>query len=301
METETFKTNAWQSKEMAEAYHQSTSEADTYFKFIRQELYIEYVQKVAPDGAKILDLGCGSGLISIALHDLGYEVVACDVSQQMLDKLTEVRGARAFELRRGSGFEIPAIDNEFDVVISRMFIQHFPDWRRILVEKARVAKAGGFVIFDFGNREHLEVCDPNLGVGDEFPYRTDPADVSSFYAVASVGEMTSGAAAAGLSVEQISPFGLMLCNGLLWRSVGANGMERLNERLDRLLKSPEARELLSIVEAQVLPLLSKSVTYGNMTVLQKKAPAARGAAPSSRADAAPVRVWSRLKSFLGKS
>jgi hypothetical protein len=44
---------------------------------------------VIPDGAKVLDFGCGDGRVAVPLAGLGYEVTAVDSSQRMLDRLTE--------------------------------------------------------------------------------------------------------------------------------------------------------------------------------------------------------------------
>ncbi|HTE56969.1 MAG TPA: class I SAM-dependent methyltransferase [Kofleriaceae bacterium] len=44
---------------------------------------------VIPDGAKVLDFGCGDGRVAIPMAALGYEVTAADSSQRMLDRLTE--------------------------------------------------------------------------------------------------------------------------------------------------------------------------------------------------------------------
>lgn len=65
--------------------------------------------------------------------------------------------------------------------------------------------------------------------------------------------------------------GLLFCNSYLWKSIKASGIEELNKRLDRLLESNEARELLLLVEESLMPLLPGSVTYSNMTVLRRKA------------------------------
>jgi ubiquinone/menaquinone biosynthesis C-methylase UbiE len=264
-----FKTGAWAAREDADRYHAATIGASELFKLLRRDLYVRYVQRNADPGACILDLGCGTGLISIALHDLGYSVVACDVSSGMLSRLSAERGERAFELRQGNGADIPAENGEFDVVISRMFLQHFPDWPKILREKARVTRAGGIVLFDFGNREHVNACDPNLGSQDDFPYCADVGNPAKFYAVADEQEMHKTAAECGLEVVQIAPYGLLLYNAFLWNSLGSRGIGEFSRQLDVLLAHKEAKELLFLIEETLLPLLPKSVCYGNVTILRR--------------------------------
>jgi SAM-dependent methyltransferase len=263
-----FKTRAWQSPEGSNRYHDTTKEAPQIFQVIRQDLYIDRVRRYAPAGARILDLGCGSGLVSLALADLGYDVVSCDVSRDMLNVLERERGDRRIETRCGDAYAIPAADGEFDMVISRMFIQHFVDWPKIVVEKARVTRPGGVVMFDFGNREHLDASGLNPAAC-KFPYGNDPKDSGTFYAVASEEEMREAARAAGLSVEEISPAGLLLYNGFLWIKLGAEGIAEFNRTLDELLVRDGAREMLELIERSVLPLLPKATTYNNFTVLRK--------------------------------
>lgn len=272
MQISQFKTGAWQGRERAEQYHRGTVSAPEIFTRMRHDLYLRYIRRHAAPGARILDLGCGTGLIAIALHDLGYKVVACDVSAGMLEKLADDKGGRDIELRRGDGFAVPAADGEFDMVVSRMFIQHFPDWPKVLGEKARVTRPGGTVLFDFGNREHVMACDPNLGAADDFPYSNSENDAGKFYAVADSQEMRDRAAECGLEVVEIAPHGLLLYNAFLWKELGADGIRDFNTRLDRLLASDEANELLMTIEETVLPLLPKSVSYGNITVLRRPGP-----------------------------
>ena len=130
-------------------------------------------------------------------------------------------------------------------------------------------KSGGYVILSFGSREHLEAS--GLAVTNEsgFPYDNDPKKPTAFYAVASEEEMRAAASVVGLKTVEISPVGLLLYNGFVWKEFGAEGVADLNSTLDRLLKSDEARELMMLVEKKVMPLLPKTVGYGNMTVLQK--------------------------------
>jgi ubiquinone/menaquinone biosynthesis C-methylase UbiE len=53
---------------------------------------------------------------------------------------------RNIGLRRSDGFNAPACNNEFDAVIPRIFMQHFPRWIDILREQARVSKRGDHLL-----------------------------------------------------------------------------------------------------------------------------------------------------------
>lgn len=68
-----FKTNAWKARASADTYHEATAAADKGFQLVRRDLYIKYLQEFVPAGKKILDVGCGSGIMAMALHDLGYQ------------------------------------------------------------------------------------------------------------------------------------------------------------------------------------------------------------------------------------
>lgn len=269
MQLTEFKTAAWQTKEAAETYHSRTLAAPSLFQIIRHDLFLYYVRKYGPPGAKVLDLGCGTGLLSLVLHDLGYEVVACDASQAMLDRLSADLGNRNIELRLGNGFDIPAANGEFDFVVSRMFIQHFADWAAILREKARVTRSRGMVLFDFGNREHVESFCPKPSFEEEFPYSTNVAVPARYYAVCSEREMHAAAAECGLEVEAIVPQGFLLNNVHFWNQVGRQGVDEFNKELNELLLDEKARKLLLLIEKSFMPNLPKNSCYGNITVLRK--------------------------------
>lgn len=264
-----FKTEAWQSSRSSQRYHQATKDSPAIFQLVRQDLYIDLVRRYVPEGGRILDLGCGSGLVSLALAGFGYDVVSCDVSRSMLDVLESEKGDLKLETRCGDAHAIPAEDGEFDAVISRMFIQHFVEWPKILVEKARVVKPGGHVIFDFGNREHFEATGLSAGNDCGFPYENDPAKPTTFYALADEAGMRAAASAAGLQTVEISPAGLLLYNGFFWRKYGTEGVAEFNRTLDALLERDGARDLMVLIEKTILPLLPKTTTYCNMTVLRK--------------------------------
>ncbi len=81
--------------------------------------------------------------------------------------------------------------------------------------------------------------------------------------------MHKKAAECGLEVVQIAPYGLLLNNAFLWKALGRRGIGEFNRQLDALLAHKEAKDLLVLIEEILLPLLPKSVSYGNVTILRR--------------------------------
>ena len=267
-----FKTKAWQNDQAAADYHKNTVGASTAFQLVRQTIFLDIIAEFIPAASRILDLGCGTGLLSNALFDLGFFVVGSDVSLQMLEVLVASRGVRNYETRIGTGLSIPARDHEFDAVVSRMFMQHFPDWPNILREKARVTRPGGIVLFDFGNQEHVDKVRRKLNSNTPTPYSDDPeAGASAFYATSCSANMKSQALACGLEILKIIPHGLFLNNYNFWLAKGPAGVTAFNRRLDQLLVSEEARELFLEIERSFVSTLPCDATYGNIVVARRLA------------------------------
>nr|WP_160330087.1 class I SAM-dependent methyltransferase [Rhizobium altiplani] len=264
-----FKTNAWKARASADTYHEATASADKGFQLVRRDLYIKYLQEFVPAGSKILDVGCGSGLMAMALDDLGYQMTGCDSSEGMLERFGIEKGARDIDLRLGSGFKIPAEDEEFDAVISRMFIQHFSDWKEILREKARVTKTGGIIFYDFGNSEHLalapEVENPELG----FPYSTDPANIPSHYAVCDEATINKVATELNLEVLSIRPHGLLVANAQFWQESAASESRQFLAEASKHLENPAVADFMMFLEERFVSRMPKHISYGNITVLRK--------------------------------
>jgi SAM-dependent methyltransferase len=268
MQISAFKSRAWLTKNSSETYHANTENVPQLFNLIRRDLYVSYVSKYSAPRSRILDIGASTGMMSNILHDAGHEIVACDISPSMLEKIVEERGARRYELRQG--YQLPAADGEFDTVVSRMFMQHFPDWPVVLREQARVTRSGGIIIFDFANREHLEAAGKDSIGLDYFPYSTETTETNRYYAAASESEMVAHADNCGLRVKEIIPFGFLLYNMFIWRGLdNRDKVAEFNGNLDKILEEPGAQELLLFIEKEAMKFLPKSFSYGNLTVLEK--------------------------------
>jgi ubiquinone/menaquinone biosynthesis C-methylase UbiE len=100
--------------------------------------------------ARVLDLGCGAGHVSFNVASAVGEVVAYDLSQQMLDVVAaaaQERGLNNVSTVCGAAESLPFADGEFDFVFSRYSAHHWSDLAPALREVRRVLKPGGVAAF----------------------------------------------------------------------------------------------------------------------------------------------------------
>src|SRR5258708_9620748 len=96
---------------------------------------------VLREADRILDVGCGTGQVSLPLVELGFDVTGIDISRDMV--------ARAADKARGTGharYEVadvqalPSADGTFDVTVGSKIFQHVGNWRLSVDQVLRVTK-----------------------------------------------------------------------------------------------------------------------------------------------------------------
>jgi SAM-dependent methyltransferase len=100
---------------------------------------------VAP-GQRVLDIGCGTGIVARTVADLVAptgSVTGLDLNEAMLTVARRVRPD--LDWRQGDAGGLPFDDQSFDVVLSQMALMFFPDRDRAVREMARVTAPGGTV------------------------------------------------------------------------------------------------------------------------------------------------------------
>jgi ubiquinone/menaquinone biosynthesis C-methylase UbiE len=98
-------------------------------------------------GGRVLEVGCGTGLILERLARHAQEVVGVDLSPGMAAKAR----ARGWPVVVGSATALPFADASFDLVCSFKVLAHVPDIERALAELARVTRPGGHLALEFYN------------------------------------------------------------------------------------------------------------------------------------------------------
>jgi len=111
-----------------------------------------YLQQVGDlHGRRILDAGCGGGLVARELAAAGAEVVGVDRSLGSLGVARRAAGAR-FRSAQGRLERLPFADASFDAVVAADVLEHLPDLPAAVAELARVLAPGGSFLFDTVNR-----------------------------------------------------------------------------------------------------------------------------------------------------
>jgi SAM-dependent methyltransferase len=100
--------------------------------------------------SRVLDLGCGGGHVSYCAAPFVTEVVACDVTQSMLDAVATTAAERELSniaTQLAPAEKLPFDDGYFDTVLCRFTAHHWQDMEQGLREARRVLKPNGRSIF----------------------------------------------------------------------------------------------------------------------------------------------------------
>lgn len=122
------------------------------FGFMRRVIVDEH--GLDPAGLRVLDVGCGGGLLAEEFAALGCRVTGVDPSEPSLaaGRRHATAGGLTIDYRTGTGEQLPLPDAAFDIIYCCDVLEHVDDLDRVIAESARVLRAGGLYLFDTINR-----------------------------------------------------------------------------------------------------------------------------------------------------
>ncbi len=103
---------------------------------------------IGKDRLKILDVGCGTGVITLLLAKMGHDVTGVDISERMLERARDKAKSLAIPVKFefGDAEDLPFKDEIFDVVINRHLLWTMLSPEKAIIEWRRVLKPEGKVI-----------------------------------------------------------------------------------------------------------------------------------------------------------
>lgn len=118
---------------------------------------------VAPyaTGKRVLEVGCGTGLLLEKATSVACEAVGVDLSEGMLNAAR----SRGLKVSVASATSLPFDDGSFDVTYSFKVLAHVQDIRRAIAEMVRVTARGGVVVAEFYNPHSLRYVARKIAEG----------------------------------------------------------------------------------------------------------------------------------------
>jgi ubiquinone/menaquinone biosynthesis C-methylase UbiE len=116
---------------------------DTY------DLSIQEAQAVLSPEHKVLEIGCGTGIISLGIAPFVESVVATDISPRMIavaKSKAESLSISNVEFRVRDGYALPYDDQTFDVVLLFNVLHFVKEPTALLHEAHRLLKPAGYLV-----------------------------------------------------------------------------------------------------------------------------------------------------------
>ena len=168
-------------------------------------LRTEYINLHSPvQGLKVLDVGCGGGLICEALTEFGAQVTGIDMGEAPLSvaKLHLLESGKQVEYLQITAEELAEQRPQaYDIVTCLEMLEHVPDPSSVVQACSELVKPGGDVYFSTINRNPkawlLAI------VGAEYILNLLPRGTHEYDKLIKPSELDAYARAAGLSLQQM--------------------------------------------------------------------------------------------------
>jgi len=126
--------------------------------YITKQIATEFNRNLADpkpfEGLRIIDIGCGGGLLSEPLTRLGADVLGADASERNITvaKLHAEQEGLQIDYRAVTAEALADAGERFDIVVNMEVVEHVADPQDYLDECANLLKAGGLHICSTINR-----------------------------------------------------------------------------------------------------------------------------------------------------
>jgi 2-polyprenyl-6-hydroxyphenyl methylase/3-demethylubiquinone-9 3-methyltransferase len=168
-------------------------------------LRLEWIERHAPlAGRRVLDVGCGGGILAEAMARRGAQVTGIDLAAKAL-RVAELHlseGALQIEYLKVGAEELAGQrPGAFDVVTCMELLEHVPDPAAMVAACARLARPGGQLFFSTINRNPKAYL--FAVVGAEYLLKLLPKGTHDYQRFVKPSELARSARDAGLRTGEI--------------------------------------------------------------------------------------------------
>ncbi|MFE0016603.1 bifunctional 2-polyprenyl-6-hydroxyphenol methylase/3-demethylubiquinol 3-O-methyltransferase UbiG [Mesorhizobium sp. NPDC059054] len=156
------------------------------------------------EGLRILDIGCGGGLLCEPMARLGAEVVGADASMTNIEvaKLHATEAGVAVDYRATTAEDLADSGERFDVVLNMEVVEHVADINLFVGKCGEMVKPGGIMFVATINRT-LKALGLAI-IGAEYVLRWLPRGTHKFGKLVRPDELERALSGAGLAVTDRS-------------------------------------------------------------------------------------------------
>ena len=168
-------------------------------------LRLDWIDGIAPlNRQRVLDVGCGGGILADAMARKGAEVLGIDLAGKSL-KVAQLHaleaGTSQITYRLVAAEALAAeMPDQFDVVTCMEMLEHVPDPASVVQACAQLAKPGGWVFFSTINRNPKSFLMAILGA--EYVLNLVPRGTHEYARLLRPSELARFCRDAGLDMQQ---------------------------------------------------------------------------------------------------
>lgn len=169
-------------------------------------LRANWIDNLAPVAEKkVLDVGCGGGILAESLAQRGAQVTGIDMGDAPLGvaKLHQLESGLSIDYQKSTAEDFAQQhENAFDVVTCLEMLEHVPDPSSVVQACAKMVKPGGHVFFSTINRNSKAFLFAIIGA--EYVLRLLPRGTHEYAKFIRPSELANWSRSADLQVNQMT-------------------------------------------------------------------------------------------------
>jgi 2-polyprenyl-6-hydroxyphenyl methylase/3-demethylubiquinone-9 3-methyltransferase len=160
-------------------------------------------------GLRVLDIGCGGGLLAEQFAALGCQVTGVDPSPVSVGAARAHAAGQGLDIGYlvGAGEELPVPDAAFDLACCCDVLEHVSDVNQVISETARVLRPAGLYLFDTINRTRRSKLVAVKAVQQWRLTRVTDVALHDWDQFITPAELTAALDRHGLSLGEVTGFG----------------------------------------------------------------------------------------------